>query len=127
MGFAAGRIAAQQRAALKLSDDRPAIATGHQTELFHSGVWAKLAMIDAAARALDADCLFAAIDSDAPKHLQFRWPGKSRPITDDPAWPAPNGAGCSAPRRERMWSRLKSAFESHAEHWSFTPPWPGNG
>lgn len=110
-----------QRHALKLADDRPAVATGHQTELFHPGVWAKLAMIDAAARAVDADCLFVAIDTDAPKHLQLRWPGKSWPITDDPRLAGAEWCGLlDAPTVSHV-EHLRSSFQSDAANWSFTP------
>ena len=116
-----GDLRRQQRKALKLAEDRPAIATGHQTELFHPGVWAKLAMIDAAARPLDADCLFAAIDTDAPKHLQLRWPGKSRAITDDARLASAEWCGLlEAPSAEYV-RQLKSGLETDAEQWSFTP------
>src|SRR5687767_4115528 len=33
-------------------DDQPLLATGHQTELYHPGVWAKNVLIDATARRL---------------------------------------------------------------------------
>jgi hypothetical protein len=111
----------KQRQCLKLAEDRPAIATGHQTELFHPGVWAKLAMIDAVARRIDADCLFAAVDGDAPKHLHLRWPGKSRPITDDPRLASAEWCGLlSAPSPAHL-QHLKSSFDADAAGWSFTP------
>jgi hypothetical protein len=116
-----GELRRKQRECLKLSEDRPAIATGHQTELFHPGVWAKLAMIDAAARALDADCLFAAVDSDAPKHLQLRWPGKSRPVTDDSRLTSAAWCGLlNAPSLSHV-QELKLSLQSDAENWSFEP------
>jgi hypothetical protein len=111
----------QQRSALKLSEDRPAIATGHQTELFHPGVWSKLAMIDAAARPLDADTFFAAIDTDAPKHLQLRWPGKSRPITDDARLTSAQWSGLlDAPSAAHV-RKLKAALQNDSTQWSFEP------
>jgi len=111
----------RQRQMLKLSEDRPVIASGHQTELFHPGVWAKLAMIDAAARRLDADSFFAAVDSDAPKHLQLRWPDHSLPITDDPRLAAAQWCGLlDAPSASHV-DRLKSALQTSAERWSFAP------
>ncbi|MGD0139294.1 MAG: hypothetical protein ABSD28_10480 [Tepidisphaeraceae bacterium] len=111
----------RQRQMLKLSEDRPVIASGHQTELFHPGVWAKLAMIDAAARRLDADSFFAAVDSDAPKHLQLRWPENSLPITDDPRLTDAQWCGLlDAPSAPHV-DRLKSALQNSAEQWSFAP------
>jgi len=110
-----------QRQMLKLSEDRPVIASGHQTELFHPGVWAKLAMIDAAARRLDADSFFAAVDGDAPKHLQLRWPENSLPITDDPRPAAAHWCGLlDAPSAPHV-DRLKSALQNSAQRWSFAP------
>jgi hypothetical protein len=111
----------RQRSSLKLAEDRPAIATGHQTELFHPGVWAKLAMIDAMARSVDADCLFAAVDSDAPKHLQLRWPGKSQPITDDPNLAAAEWAGLLASPSVAYIEQMKASFQADAAHWPFAP------
>jgi hypothetical protein len=120
-GVALGELRRRQRSELKLSDDSPVIATGHQTELFHPGVWGKLAMIDAIGRRMGGDCLFAAVDSDAPKHLQLRWPGKSRPITDDPGVTSAPWCGMlDAPSREYI-GELKSALSAAAEGWSFEP------
>lgn len=120
-GVGLSELRRRQRAELKLSDDRPVMATGHQMELFHPGVWGKLAMIDAAARRVDSDCLFAAVDSDAPKHLQLRWPGKSRPITDDPRISSAPWCGMlDAPSRGYV-EELKSALSASAAGWSFTP------
>ncbi len=119
-GEALGDLRGRQREELNLSPDRPVIATGHQTELLHPGVWGKLAMIDAAARQVDADCLFAAVDSDAPKHLQLRWPGESRPITDDPKiGDAPWCGLLDAPSVGYV-KELKSALAASAANWSFT-------
>jgi hypothetical protein len=38
-GEALGDLRGRQREELNLSPDRPVIATGHQTELLHPGVW----------------------------------------------------------------------------------------
>jgi hypothetical protein len=116
-----GDLRRRQRQMLKLSEDRPVIASGHQTELFHPGVWAKLAMIDAASRRLDADSFFAAVDTDAPKHLQLRWPDQSLPITDDPRLAAAEWCGMlDAPSAGHI-ERLKSALRTSAKQWSFAP------
>ena len=74
-------------------DGSPMLASGHQTELYHPGVWVKDALINAAARRLDGAAYHIAVDTDAPKHLVLRWPGGSAPVTDDPklttaAWSA---------------------------------------
>jgi hypothetical protein len=76
-------------------DARPMIASGHQTELYHPGVWAKDALLHAAAGKLDAQAYHFAVDTDQPRHLHLRWPTvlgdgsdaphatQSFPITDD--------------------------------------------
>jgi hypothetical protein len=66
-------------------DAKPLIATGHQTELYHPGVWVKNALIDAVGKKLGGGALHVAVDSDEPKHLSLRWPGGSAPLSDQPA------------------------------------------
>src|SRR5581483_11969824 len=39
----------KQRSWVGIDEATPMLATGHQTELYHPGVWAKLALINAAA------------------------------------------------------------------------------
>src|SRR5688500_15430375 len=53
-------------------DARPLIASGHQTELCHAGVWAKDALGNAVARKLDGAAYHLAIETDAPKHLHLK-------------------------------------------------------
>src|SRR5262245_40153167 len=50
-------------------DAAPLLASGHQTELYHPGVWAKDALIGAAAGRLGGQAYHVAVDTDAPKHL----------------------------------------------------------
>ena len=64
--------------------DAPLIATGHQCELHHPGVWVKNAVICAVADACGGAAYHVAVDTDAPKHLKLKWPGFEGPITDDP-------------------------------------------
>ncbi|MFT3787141.1 MAG: hypothetical protein QM770_13395 [Tepidisphaeraceae bacterium] len=71
------------RAFIGHADDSPLIMTGHQAELHHPGVWAKNALIDAAARSVGGKAFHLAVDTDSPKHLELRWPGYAAPITDD--------------------------------------------
>ena len=66
-------------------DDQILIATGHQAELHHPGVWAKNALIDAAASRFGGRAFHFAVDTDEPKHLALKWPGGSVSLTDDPA------------------------------------------
>ena len=63
--------------------DAPLIATGHQCELHHPGVWVKNAVACAAAEACGGVAYHFAVDTDSPKHLKLRWPGFAMPITDD--------------------------------------------
>jgi len=56
------------------NSNQPLVAAGHQTELYHAGVWAKNALIDETARRVDGKAFLIAVDTDAPKHLNFRWP-----------------------------------------------------
>lgn len=74
-------------------DDRPIIATGHQTELYHPGVWAKNVLIDTVANRLQGEAIHVAVDTDEPKHLNLRWPGGNQPVTDDPNLPAAAWSG----------------------------------
>jgi len=59
------------------------IATGHQVELLHPGVWAKDVVIDALAGRMEGAAYHVAVDTDSPKHLQVRLPGVSVAVTDD--------------------------------------------
>ena len=82
-------------------DDQILIATGHQTELHHPGVWAKNLLLNAAAPTLTARSLHIAVDTDAPKHLNLRWPGESKPqsqpISNDPSMSKAAWSGLLAP------------------------------
>jgi hypothetical protein len=71
------------RAWLGHDDATPLIADGHQTELYHPGVWVKTVLANAAALKLGGSALHLAVDTDAPKHLNLKYPGSSEPITDD--------------------------------------------
>src|SRR3954454_24808645 len=65
--------------------DQPLLANGHQTELYHPGVWVKDALMNAASNKLGGQAYYFAVDTDHPKHLNVRWPGVTLPITEDPA------------------------------------------
>src|SRR5205814_1365274 len=90
------------------------LATGHQIELYHPGVWAKDAFINALATKLNAVAYHFAIDTDAPKHLTLRWP----PHIPSPGTPGEGKGGGvgSAPRSDppRSWHGL-AARVSHSE------------
>lgn len=61
--------------------ERPLIATGHQPELHHAGVWIKHHLAFRLARALGASSFDLIVDNDVPKHL-----GILMPVEADGAW-----------------------------------------
>jgi hypothetical protein len=89
--------------------DQPIVASGHQTELHHPGVWVKDVLINAAARRIGGAAYHFAVDTDAPKHLDLRWPGFSAPITDDPAFHDAHWSGRLAPPTPAHLERLQAA------------------
>lgn len=104
-------------------DNMPLIATGHQTELHHPGVWIKNAAIDAAARRIGAAALHFAVDTDAPKHLVYHWPGGGRPITDDPASAKVRWSGLVRAPNAAYTQELYREARSAAEGWGYEPAW----
>src|SRR3954469_11425488 len=61
-GIPLNELRRRQRASIGHADDsKPIVATGHQTELIHTGVWVKHVLINAAARALDGAAMQFAI------------------------------------------------------------------
>lgn len=102
-------------------DVRPLIATGHQIELYHPGVWAKDVVINSLARELSGAAYHFAIDTDAPKHLHLRWPGMSMPVTDDSRLSSAAWAGLlDAPTPGHL-SDIESRFQQAAKEWDFQP------
>jgi hypothetical protein len=102
-------------------DARPLIATGHQTELYHPGVWVKDALTNAAARPIDAQAYHFAVDTDSPKHLNVRWPGRSEPITDDPALASAEWSGLiDAPSPAHV-KHLDRELRDGSRSWGFEP------
>jgi hypothetical protein len=99
--------------------DRPIVATGHQTELQHAGVWAKHAAINALAGAMDGDAYLFAVDSDAPKHLQIHWPGGGGPITDDPQLMAAHWSGRLHQPTPKWLATLRHDFSVAQQGWDF--------
>lgn len=107
-------------------ESAPLLATGHQTELHHPGVWVKNALIDAAAARLGGKALHFAVDTDAPKHLALRWPAPDRtpqiePLTDDPARGSDAWSGRLRPPSPEHLARLGERFEQSAAGWDFKP------
>jgi hypothetical protein len=115
----------RMRSFIGLDDDAtPLIAMGHQTELSHVGVWAKNALINAAAAKLAGQAYHIAVDTDAPKHLALRWPGDSIPITDDSAITSAAWTGLLAPPTPAHLDEISVKLRTAASQWSFTPVLP---
>ena len=96
--------------------DGPVVATGHQSELYHPGVWAKNAVLHHAADALGGEAVHFVVDTDQPKHLNLRQPpsrpgevGADEPITDDPALASAAWAGRLAAPSPAHVARLRAA------------------
>jgi hypothetical protein len=112
----------RMRQLVGIHDDEFAIFSGHQTELYHPGVWAKDALTTAAAGAMPAARAWhLAVDTDQPKHLDLRWPGGGMPFTDDPKRNSlPWCAGLKSPSDEHL-KQIRSTFEAVAAGWPFQP------
>jgi hypothetical protein len=100
--------------------------TGHQAELHHPGVWVKNVVINAAANRSGGAALHLAIDTDAPKHLDVRWPAASgqvrtMPFGDDPVIDVTPWSGLVATPSPAHLDQLRSAIQESAQHWPFTP------
>lgn len=99
----------------------PIIATGHQIELYHPGVWAKNLLLDAVHRKTGATALHIAVDTDSPKHLQLRWPGGAIDVSDDILLKTGEWSGqVSQPSRGHL-QRMRERFDHAAAEWSFKP------
>ena len=103
-------------------NDRPLVAMGHQTELYHAGVWAKNALIDSVASRLGGRAVQFAVDTDAPKHLKLKWPGGSAPLTDDDR-PAEWSGLLDAPSPAHL-AEVAGRFGRDAASWNFRPLLP---
>jgi hypothetical protein len=99
----------RQRELPGIADDALIVASGHQTELYHAGVWAKDVLADLAARELGGTALHVAVDTDQPKHLSLRWPGNSLPITDDPNLATAEWAGMLESPTPEYLNKLRTA------------------
>lgn len=100
-------------------DDKPVIASGHQIELYHPGVWAKDAATTALADRIGGDAVHFAVDTDAPKHLFLKWPGGGEPITDDPYLAKVGWAGAvSSPSPQHVDGIIKG-YRAARSTWGF--------
>jgi hypothetical protein len=102
-------------------DDQPLVATGHQTELYHPGVWVKNALIHRIAVKMSGQAAHFAVDTDAPKHLHVRWPGGSREITDDSAIATAPWSGLLKCPTVGHLEELRADFDREAGTWEFSP------
>jgi hypothetical protein len=102
-------------------DDQLLIATGHQTELHHPGVWVKNALIHAAASAVGGQAYHFAVDSDEPKHLSVQWPDYDEPITDDPHLRQAAWSGLLAAPSPAHIQQIHQNLDAAQAHWFFTP------
>ena len=101
-------------------DTRPLVVMGHQAELYHPGVWAKNALIDAVAARLGGAAMQFAVDTDEPKHLRLRWPGGSVPLGDVPETAAAWSGLLPPPTPERV-AQAVGTLEEAAAGWDFRP------
>jgi hypothetical protein len=104
-----------------IDDQRPLIATGHQTELYHPGVWAKVAAINVIAERCGGSAFHFAVDTDQPKHLNIRWPGTTLPVTDDPAIASADWSGLLALPTPEHLQHISQAYQAAAARWNFKP------
>lgn len=99
-------------------DARLLFASGHQTELYHPGVWVKDALIDAAAKRVGGGAYHFAVDTDTPKHLQLRWPGGSALLADD-ADDSAMWSGQLRPPSSAHLNRIAERFSVASAGWEF--------
>jgi hypothetical protein len=99
---------------------QPLVATGHQTELYHPGVWVKNALINSIAHRAGGEAFHFAVDTDAPKHLHLRWPGGSQPLTDDPELVTAEWTSLLSTATPAHLSDLMVTFASEQKEWEFT-------
>jgi hypothetical protein len=103
---------------------QPIVATGHQTELYHPGVWVKHALGNAAAARLTGSAIYFAVDTDSPKHLTLKWPGGAEPITDDPRLKVAAWSGLLAAPSPAHLSFLEQRFTDTAGSFGYQPALP---
>ncbi len=122
-------LRAASRRFVGLQDDELSIATGHQSELWHPGVWFKNVVIDRVSRSMNAKvrsrAMHVSVDTDQPRHLNVRWPmtgGRFEVgITDDPQLgESPWVGGLSAPTPGHL-AKLERELAEATATFGFTP------
>lgn len=111
----------QTRAFIDHHDDRPIVATGHQIELYHPGVWVKNVFLDALQQSHGVRALHIAVDTDTPKHLQLRWPGGAIDVSDDVLLKTGEWSGQVGQPTPAHLRRMIDRFHEAAKEWTFTP------
>jgi hypothetical protein len=111
----------QRRLIGHIDSNVPLIASGHQTELYHPGVWVKDALANAAAAKLGGRAYHLAVDTDSPKHLSVRWPGTSIPLSDDPALTSAEWTGLLHSPTPAHLQMIERRFAEAAGEWNFRP------
>lgn len=107
------------------NDAQPLIATGHQTELYHPGVWVKNILINTVAQKIGGGAAYhVSVDTDEPKHLQIRWLGGSAPVTDDPALNTAAWSGLLEAPSPAHVQEAEAEFADAARSWDFEPVMP---
>ncbi|MGN6727807.1 MAG: hypothetical protein ACTHLZ_17950 [Tepidisphaeraceae bacterium] len=109
------------RQSLHHGDDQLLIATGHQVELYHPGVWVKNVLLDAVRRSSGATSLHIAVDTDSPKHLQLRWPGGAVDLSDDLLLKTGEWSGQVAPPTPAHLKRMIDRVNTARKEWPFEP------
>lgn len=107
------------------SVDQPLIATGHQIELSHPGVWAKNIVINLIAQRTQGSAMHIAVDTDSPKHLDLRWPGSGPlPMTDQADVNPADWSGATLSPTPAHLRHLISSYNAAAAQWDFQPLMP---
>lgn len=119
-----GELRGRMRAFLGAQEGGPLVGTGHQIELYHPGVWAKNLFINELAMKVGGQAYHFAVDTDAPKHLNLRWPGGSEPITDDFHLMTADWAEMLEAPTPAHLSEVEQSFNSAAKGWSFQSMMP---
>jgi hypothetical protein len=119
-----GDLRRQLRAELNLPSDAPIIASGHQVELHHPGVWVKNVVASIVAKQVGGVALHVAVDTDAPKHLALRWPGAAMPITDDSRINTAAWSGLLKSPSQAHLARMKNEMNHARTSWTFQPMIP---
>jgi hypothetical protein len=121
-GVPLAELRRKQRAWIGHADDaQPVVASGHQAELYHPGVWVKDVLANALAQRLDGQRYHFAVDTDSPKHLNVRWPGYAEPLTDDAALTTAAWGGLlDAPSPAHV-ADLERDLRDASRSWHFQP------